>query len=313
MVNNKLKIINITGWGRNGSTLLGKILGELDGFFYAGEVRNIWHKALLENRLCGCGVSIRECNLWRKVFERAYGNLDTIDICQMKKLSQVYARTRYIPFLLLPIAKNFFLSRLQSYVKNLERLFYAIQEITRTNVIIDSSKSSFYGYLLSKLTNVDLYTIHLVRDPRGIAYSRQKRVIEPDPNETIYMKQYNSITNSLMWNIRNLSCELLWKKSKTKCIMIRYEDFISNPKETISSILGLVKEKSSDCPFTSHDEVKLGENHTIWGNPTRFQKGTVKLKLDEEWKEKLNKKDKIFSVALTFPLFVRYGYKVLGP
>ena len=56
MNKNRIKILNITGWGRSGSTILGSILGEIEGFFYAGEIRNIWNRVLLENRLCGCGV-----------------------------------------------------------------------------------------------------------------------------------------------------------------------------------------------------------------------------------------------------------------
>src|SRR5450755_1085488 len=68
-------VLYIAGTGRSGSTVLANILGEVDGVFAAGEVRYLWQRGLKEGRLCGCGLPVRECPVWRKALEEA-GQLD---------------------------------------------------------------------------------------------------------------------------------------------------------------------------------------------------------------------------------------------
>ena len=40
------RVLYILGWGRSGSTVLGNILGEVDGFFCAGELHYLWERRL---------------------------------------------------------------------------------------------------------------------------------------------------------------------------------------------------------------------------------------------------------------------------
>ena len=40
-------------------------LGEVDGFFFAGELRYLWQRGLVEDRLCGCGLPLSACPFWR--------------------------------------------------------------------------------------------------------------------------------------------------------------------------------------------------------------------------------------------------------
>ena len=64
------------------------------------------------------------------------------------------------------------------------------------------------------MDNLDVYSIHLIRDPRGIAYSRKKKMLQPDKEKTIYIERFNSFDSFLKWNIRNLLAEYLWKQNK---------------------------------------------------------------------------------------------------
>jgi len=307
---NKVKVINITGWGRNGSTLLGKILGEAKDSFYGGEIRNIWGRVLVENRLCGCGSPINECSLWKDILNKAFNGIENIDIKKMISLSKKYDRVRYYPHIFSSNDKEFIQSKLNYYISNHEKLFEAIKDVTNAKVIIDSSKSPFYGYLLTHLQNIDLYFVHLIRDPRGIAYSRQKKVVQPDKNKVIFMSQYDTVSNSLLWNTRNIASEQLCKKSNNKHLIVNYKDFIQNPKESFNNIMKLINEPVTNTPFISDTEVKLGINHSAWGNPDRFHNGIIKLKLDEEWKENLNFKDKVITTLLTFPLLKKYNLSI---
>ncbi len=78
----KLKVLYIAGLGRNGGTLLDRIMGELDGFFSMGEFKFVWQKGMLANELCNCGKPFRECSFWTEVQERAFGGREPGDPVQ---------------------------------------------------------------------------------------------------------------------------------------------------------------------------------------------------------------------------------------
>ena len=67
------KLVFIAGAGRSGSTLLELLLGQFDGVFAAGELHSMWHRGLIENRRCGCGLPFRHCAVWKSVFEAELG------------------------------------------------------------------------------------------------------------------------------------------------------------------------------------------------------------------------------------------------
>ena len=66
------KVLYIAGWGRSGSTILDNVLGQVDGFFSAGELMFLWRRGLIEGRLCGCGRPLRDCDVWMHILDRAY-------------------------------------------------------------------------------------------------------------------------------------------------------------------------------------------------------------------------------------------------
>lgn len=310
MRQNKIKVLNIVGWGRSGSTVLGSVLGEIEGFFFGGEIRNLWNRVLLENRLCGCNKPIKECSVWKKILDNAFDDFTEDHLKQMKELIMSNTRNRHVPLLFLPQSKKTYKLKLKDYLNNLQRLFLSIHETMSSRVIIDSSKSLAYNFMLSLIDAIDLYTIHLIRDPRGVNYSRLKTKVHQDSNngKTILMKKINPFVNSLMWDLRNVSSELLLNKNQKNHITMRYEDFAKYPKETINKILNLLGEKNLKLPFVSDNAVTLSTNHAVWGNPSRFKTGRVELKLDEEWKTKMKAGDKLLSTVLTWPLLLRYKY-----
>ncbi len=75
-----LRVLAIAGWGRCGSTLLDMMLGQLDGFVSAGEVREVWLRGCRENRPCGCGHAFADCPFWTEVGDRAFGGWAQLDL-----------------------------------------------------------------------------------------------------------------------------------------------------------------------------------------------------------------------------------------
>ena len=54
--------------------------------------------------------------------------------------------------------------------------------------------------------------------------------------------------------------------------------------------------------------IELGDSHALAGNPMRFERGRVPLKLDEEWRGKMRRRHRLLTAGSTWPLLLRYGY-----
>ena len=305
MSNNKIKLLFIAGFLRSGSTIFGNILGQIDGFFHAGEFRNIWDYGLIENRLCGCGVPFRECIVWEAILNEAFGGMDEIDPHEMLRLRESGTRMRHIPLMLMPWGKNLLRSCMKNYMYSLEQLYRAIQSSTGCKVIIDSTKYPAYGYLLGMIPGIDLYIVHICRDSRAVAYSKLRKKFREDLGD--FMEQNNVVASSSYWTIYNIATEIFWRHFPERYLMLRYEDFIDRPQESVRRTLNLVQEKAPHLPFVGKHSVELRPNHTVWGNPNRMHTGIVKLRLDNEWRVRMKQSNKTIVTALTWPLLLRYG------
>ena len=73
------RVLYVGGWGRSGSTLLDRMLGQVPKVISVGEVREIFQRGCVENRLCGCGVHFLDCSFWSAVGDRAFGGWSKVD------------------------------------------------------------------------------------------------------------------------------------------------------------------------------------------------------------------------------------------
>ena len=297
------KVLYIVGLGRSGSTILANSLGQIDGFFSAGEICYIWRQNFIENRLCGCGRPFDECPVWKEVVAKAFP--DGVDAREMMSLQYASARTRHIPLMLTEKGTKTIEERLGEWRNNTGRLYEAVQSVTDNRVIVDSSKEPAYGYALSTVPDIDFRVLHLVRDPRAAAYSWLKKKRQPDSEDREFMHRINPTKSAALWDTWNVSAEALWRNGKY--LRLFYEDFVADPRTSFTRILDLLDE-NAELPLASEDEVMLGISHTVSGNPNRFDTGSVALKPDQAWKKDMNPRDRNLVTGLTFPLLYRYGY-----
>jgi len=302
MKSNKLKLIYIAGYSRCGSTILSNILGEIDSFFNAGEVMYIWDRIISENGICGCGSHVCQCNVWSNILEEAFGINKQIDCRQMIRLRNSEWQSIKIPFWMWVSAiRKKLLSKMQEYLANLGKLYSAMGSVLSDNVIIDSSKNPAYLYMLSRISEVDIYIVHIIRDPRATAYSWL--------NKKTGFAQISSWKSSLSWDIRNSCCDLFRREYGKKYLRIKYEDLMADPKKAVNSILEMAGESPKRLDFLKNNEIELGQNHCVFGNTDLFKTGVVKLCLDQRWKN-MKERDKIITTAITLPLIYRYGYSI---
>ncbi len=311
MENKKLKVLYIAGSGRSGSTILSNILGQLSGFYFAGEMCKIWRYGLIENRVCGCGKPLKECGFWIDIFNFAYDGFQNISGKHIYKLRQKSAFMRHIPLMMLTDGKKFFSNEnVREFSGTLEKLYLAIQEKTRCNVIVDCSKTAPYGKILDKIEGIDMYIVHLIRDPRGVAFSKlEKRLYQPEIGKTVYTGQAGIVKSSLYWDIQNAAVEGFWGDTNRRYIRVKYEDFAASPTGTIQKIAEKVCGEKVEINFINDQKVMLEKKfHTAAGNPVRFNYGNVEIIHDVEWKLKLNRIRQYIVKLITLPYFTKYDY-----
>lgn len=314
MNDNQVKVLFQAGAGRSGSTILHSILGRVNGFVSVGELRHIWERGLVDNRLCGCGVPFRSCEFWQTVMQEAYGGFDGVDGAEMAHQTESF-RIHHLPSFLVPTIRAHWLSRLRSYLDNLTALYQAIQKVTGCRVLVDSSKNPAYGYLVRAIPQIDFYELHFVRDSRAVAYSwTTVKAFQPDPADPDYMSVKSVFSSAMQWNARNLTAEFLLPYKSPKHLTMRYEDFMRKPQESLTKILRMVGEEGARTPFVSPNAVDLGTpEHSVFGNLVRFQTGVVELRRDNRWRKQMKFTDKLLATAVTAPLMLRYGYLMPQP
>ena len=300
----KVKLLYIGGFSRCGSTMLSNILGEIDGFFNAGELLYVWNRILSRDGICGCGVHVCKCKVWSVVFDKALGAPIQVDCNEMIQMRDSEWQSIKIPlWMWIPAAKSRLVSNVGKYLSNLGKLYSAIGSVLSGKVIIDSSKNPAYLYMLSLVPEVDLYIIHIIRDPRATAYSWLRKKVG--------FWQTSSWRTALSWNARNFMIDLLGRRFGKRYMRLSYEELVAHPRKVVKTVVDLVGEEQKSLTFIKDDEVELGLNHSVFGNPgIYYLTGAVKLRLDDEWKGSMGRRDKIITTTLTWPLMNRYGYSV---
>ncbi len=303
------RVIFIAGYGRNGGTLVDRILGSYPDAFSLGEFRFVWLKGLIRNELCSCGESFRDCPFWTTVFEKAYGGFDVHDAEGVVSLYRSMDRSRYVPLLALRHRPAGLTERIDRLQNLLAPLYRAVAEVSGARVLVDSSKFAGYGWVLSGMPGFEVDVLHLVRDPRATAYSWSKAREKPEVRErSVLMPQASTASAALQWSYRNLASETLASHGG-RYLRVRYEDLMEGPENAFAEMrrhLGLVG--TAQTPFLGRGEVHLPAGHTQSGNPGRFSQGNVRIRLDDAWKSKMAPRDRRLVSLLTAPVRYRYGY-----
>lgn len=308
-----LKVLYVCCWFRSGSTILDNVIGEVPGYLSVGELDWIWHSSLMRGRPCGCGQPLSECELWAEVTRHLFQRLPVAERSPDKivEWGQQSSRVRHTRKLLRASKGNpHYSPSLAHYLEAMEALYDSIAEVTGARVIVDSSKVPSGAAVRRLLPNVDLYLLHLVRDPRAVAYSHQRRKPLSHPGNEAFMATHSPLASTSKWLIWNVQAEAVARQLPPERVLrIRYEDFVSRPRATIGSILDFVRESGSD-PFSDDRTVDLSPNHTVSGNSDRFRRGLVTIREDNEWRLQQSGFDNIVATLLSGPLLHRYGYKL---
>ena len=301
-----VKVLYLAGEGRSGSTLLGRLAGEIEGAIHVGELYFSLEAGFRDRTLCGCGRRLRECDFWGAVFEQGFGGFDNVDVGEFLQTKRSLERIRTLPRLLAPWKSAGDAQRLRDYRQALAALYAAIRKVSGAQVIVDGSKSVPYSYILAGLPTVDLRLVHLVRDSRAVAFSHGRR--KPDPSQylaTGLLKQEKLPRVAASWNLLNLLL-MLYPPGRSS-LRMRYEDAVQDPAAALASLWRFLDEPPPQTGLLETSPLFLPAGHTVNGNPNRFET-EVQIRPDVEWRRKMPARDRRLMTVLTFPLLMRYGY-----
>lgn len=303
-----VKVLFIAGWGRSGTTILDNIIGGHEGVFTAGELFHLWQWGFLEGRKCGCGEPLTDCALWGEVLRVAFGD-DVPDPAEMVALQRSVAGVRHTPALLAGARTNRSDPRVARYASVLSRLYTAIAAVTGARVVVDASKRPPDAVLAGRTPGIEPYLLHMVRDPRAVAHSWQRRKAWTDTRAPAEMTRHGLLMNGAHWVGWNIGAEAArMAYPRGRYLRLRYEDLMSDPRGSVEQVFAHLGEPTPAGPFRDERTVVLPTNHTAAGNPSRFRTGEVRITPDDAWMTEQDPAARRGTTALSLPLLGRYRY-----
>jgi hypothetical protein len=289
--------------------LLERLIAEHDGFCALGELHFIWERSFAQNQLCGCGERFYDCPFWAEVVRVAFAREPrAFDASRARRLKDGIDRKRALPWLLARRRPPGVRRALAAYAALLEPLYDAARTVSGARAVLDSSKDPKHGLILARMPRVQLHVVHLVRDPRAVAFSWRRRRRRPEVHWTAEDMPIEPVrATAARWLAHNALVERLASRAAS-FQRLRYEDLVAEPAASVERVLRVLPWERPSCTPALGASVTLAPSHTVAGNPMRFRHGRVQLRLDDEWRAAMRPRDRLAVLAAAWPLLARYGY-----
>jgi hypothetical protein len=301
----KTRVVFILGSGRSGSTLFANLLGGVEGMTSVGELRYLWSRGVIQNRRCGCGEPFDACPFWRAVLTQAYQG-QPMDAEQASEELAQAVRLRQLPGYAGAGTSRAMKGAAAGIAEQLARIYRAISETTGGATVVDSSKLPTFAWLIDAIPSLEVTFIHLIRDPRAVAYSWARVKPLPDAAAGATMQRIGALKSSSLWDIWNATAYGMGRRRRY--LRVRYEDFVGAPQSILQQVLGMVGKENAVLPFTDDGLALLRITHTVAGNPSRMTRGPISIKSDSEWEQQLRPWKRLVVTGATAPLLRTFGY-----
>lgn len=304
-------LLYIAGVGRSGSTLLDRLIGVDERFHSGGEVQGVWELGVLGDRMCSCGARFRACPFWRAISAQHADLLScTSAETVVSYTDQVLPTSAMWRWATSGLRARAWETRPHRYDQTTLNLYQALQRATGCRAIIDSTKHPVYLYHLARIPGIHVRVVHLIRDPRAVAFSWGKAPFA-DPDGRTTMSRFGPLEASALWLLWNLLTERVCHDRKLPYLRLKYEALVANPAQSLSRVVAFAQsgDPASGCETAAGvDSMRLKTSHIVSGNPMRFRRDAVHLQEDTAWESQMTKRARRIVSLLTFPLMARYGY-----
>lgn len=302
-----IPVVYVAGVGRSGSTLLDLILGNHPEVESVGELAKVVGSAWVRREYCACGERGPECPFWTQVLARWLdGEPRERRFEEYLGLQRRLERIRAWPRLAAEAGRPS--PELARYGELTFRLLEAIRRVSGRRVIVDSSKLPARAFALSLVPNVELRLVHLVRDPRGTAFSYQKAIGRNERAGVQHDLVPQALAKSaLAWRLANGMVDRL-RRRLPESLRLTYEELVTAPRRSLAAVGQLAGLDFSAVALRLERGEALGVRHTIAGNFVRMQ-GEVRLAPDLEWRRRLSPVEQRWIALLAGARLRAYGYE----
>ncbi|HTB71417.1 MAG TPA: sulfotransferase [Solirubrobacteraceae bacterium] len=217
-------VVYVMGAGHSGSTILGVVLGNCAGFFYAGEV---------EEWVSGSGAlslgGNERADFWNAVGEQIdRGRAEALFAGEANRLversSSVLRIDRWAARRRL----------LRDYRRVAEQLLRVIADTARASHVVDTSHFPLRARELQKLKGVELFLIYLVRDPQGVIASSVRGISRREVAE----RRLRILTaNAKLWLTHLVSLVVFLRHPRERRVFVRHEEFLADPEGIVRALL----------------------------------------------------------------------------
>ncbi len=299
------RFVYLSSSARSGSTLLALLLGAHPDIATIGELTGPARRGARGTKICSCGVPLEECEFYERIASGMQSRGHQFQPLAFETRI-VWGENTYLRQFQTGSLESNFLERLRDVLLSLwpdhrKRIRYLIErniaiietilEITGKCVFLDTSKDHMRIKYFHNFAYTDLYVIHLVRDPRGVATSwfRTKNRTAADAAHR-WVRENKNIRRQLK------------RLPKNRHILIRYEDLCKEPQATLLKLYKFLKVQELDIipNFRKYP-------HHVIGN--KMRKGSPsEIKLDLRWKTELSNDQQDRIKRIVYPYCTLFGY-----
>jgi hypothetical protein len=190
-------------------------------------------------------------------------------------------------------------------------LYRTLAEVSGAPLLLDSSKHPGEALLAATLAPVELRVVHLVRDPRAVAFSWQRVRPRPsglDDGRTMVTMAPGRV--GAQWlAVQAAALAVRDVVGPARYRLVRYEDLTADPAAVLRSVADFAGLAGVPLPAFDGRTVALGPTHSVTGNPSRFVTGPVAVEADEEWRRGLGLGDRLRVTARAWPAMAALGYR----
>jgi hypothetical protein len=308
----KPRVMYIMGAAHSGSTILGIALGMHPNVEMVGELHKLPRFGWMPNetRRCACHAPLFQCPFWCEVYRCWCAAVGTNRLADYIRLQQIYEHpsTGSMRVWMESRAPS---HRFADYADMTAALYTAIRSVSGKRVIVDSSKSPTRSYALLRTDRLDLRLIHLVRDGRGVVWSK-KRPRKQNINDGVPadIPAVPVAHTSRGWVTTNLRSEWVARQAGvSRARRLLYEQLTDAPDALLQEVGSLLSEDLSQVAHAIAAGTPIPIGHVMAGNHIRMADSVVVTRQHDRWAWHLSPRDLTTFRWWAGWLARRYGYQ----
>lgn len=270
-----IDLVYVVGAHKSGATILGSILSNAPGVFFAGELYRFPYPIFdpgNPERRCSCGAAVIDCPYWSGLARHSRSTPNLLP--ELRRGQLRFERWSHLPSTWWAAARNDPTfrangARMAEFVR-----LAAAEDGART--VVETSFSPLRAWLYARSAPRDRLRVrflHLVRDGRGFLSSELAITNDPEAPRWVFLAP----VVVARWVGSHALAMLFSLQGRSAYRRIRYEDYVTDPDRTLAEVGDWLGIDLTAVRTTLREGGALPMRHVIAGNRVRLT-GEVRLR-----------------------------------